>query len=170
MARYAVTILRDPVDVYRFWKDLRNLPQFSRHLREVVPTGDNLSTWTADGPNGPVTWTARITEDIENERIAWEALPESDVKNQGRVEFKEAPGNRGTELCASIAFDAPGGAFGVWIAKMTGNEPEQEVAETLRRCKCILECGELPVVEGQPSEKMRSSSAVGSESRKVGMR
>lgn len=62
------------------------------------------------------------------------------------------------------------GGLGTLIAKSTGNEAKQEVAETLRRFKTILECGELPIVEGQPSSRMRREETTATESRKVGLR
>jgi len=168
--RYAVTIRRSREEVYAFWRDWENLPLFSRHLISVEDLGSNRTHWVAEGPNGPVEWKAETIQDVPNEQIGWRALPDSDVQNHGVVQFVDAPGNRGTEVRVYISYDAPGGAFGKWLAKMTGNEPEQEVAETMRRFKALLECGELPIVEGQPSNRKRGDSEVGEESPKVGLR
>jgi uncharacterized membrane protein len=69
-----------------------------------------------------------------------------------------------------MSYDAPGGALGKYIAKLTGNEPEQEIGETMRRFKSLLECGEIPVVEGQPSNRMRGENQPGDLSPKAGLR
>lgn len=170
LARYAVTISRPPEDVYRFWRNFENLPRFSRHLKSVEVLDDKRSRWTTEGPNGDVTWEAEMTEDVPGHRISWQSLEGADVQNMGSVEFVPAPGKRGTELYASMQFDAPGGAVGEFYAKMTGNDPEQEVGETMRRCKAILECGEIPIIEGQPSNRARGENEPGDMSKKVGMR
>lgn len=168
--RYAVTILRPREEVYRFWRNWTNLPLFSRHLLEVKDLGNGKTEWTAAGPNGAVTWRAETLQDVPNEQIGWRALPDSDIQNHGVVQFVDAPGERGTEVRVYLSYDAPGGAFGKWLAKLTGNEPEQEVGETLRRFKALLECGELPVIEGQPSNQMRGDNEPGEVEPKVGLR
>jgi uncharacterized membrane protein len=92
------------------------------------------------------------------------------VQNGGSVEFRDAPGGRGTELYANLEYHAPGGFLGTLVAKVTGNEPEQEIAETMRRFKALLECGQIPIVEGQPSTQMRGEKQPGDPSKKVGLR
>ena len=56
------------------------------------------------------------------------------------------------------------------MAKLTGTSPEAEIAESVRRFKCILECGELPIVEGQPSNQMRGENKPGDNSPLAGVR
>lgn len=167
---YATTILRPRDEVYALWRDWQSLPRFSRHLKSVEDLGNGRTRWTAEGPNGDVTWEAETTADEPGRRIAWRSLPDSEVRNWGEVEFRDAPKDRGTEVYVDMAYDAPGGPLGVLIAKATGNEPEQEVGETLRRFKALLECGELPIVEGQPSNQMRGENQPGDLSKKVGLR
>jgi len=69
-----------------------------------------------------------------------------------------------------MAYDMPGGFIGETTAKLTGTSPEAEIAESVRRFKAILECGELPTVEGQPSNQMRNDNMPGDASPKVGLR
>lgn len=167
---YAVTILKPREEVYRFWRNWANLPQFSRHLKSVEDLGDGRTRWIAEGPRGDVTWEAETTADIPGERIAWQSLEGSDVTNSGVVTFKDAPADRGTEVMVSMIYDLPGGAFGEFVAKVTGNSPLQEVAESVRRFKAILECGELVKNEGQPSNQKRGDNKPGDLSQKVGLR
>jgi uncharacterized membrane protein len=168
--RYAVTIERPKQEVYEYWRNWQNLPKFSRHLISVTDLGNNKTEWMAEGPNGPVTWRAETTRDIPGEQIGWRSIDGSEVDNHGVVQFVDAPGNRGTEVRCYLSFDAPGGAVGKYLAKLTGNEPEQEVGETMRRFKALLECGEIPVVEGQPSNQMRNENMPGALSPKAGLR
>src|SRR4051812_16748087 len=95
---YAATIYRPRREVYAFWRDWQNLPRFARHLKRVEDLGDGRTRWTAEGPNGDVTWEAETTQDVPNEAIAWRSVGHADVANHGEVLFKDAPMDRGTEV------------------------------------------------------------------------
>lgn len=168
--KYAVTINRERMDVYSYWRNWENLPKFARHLVSVVTVDDQYTDWTAEGPVGNVSWRAETIEDRHGEQIAWRSVEGSDIENHGVVQFFDAPKNRGTEVRVYISYDAPGGTLGKWFAKATGNEPQQEVSEMMRRFKAILECGHIPIVEGQSSNRMRNDDLPGDESNKVGFR
>ncbi|RYG31174.1 SRPBCC family protein [bacterium] len=166
----ATTILKPRSEVYAFWRDWSNLPRFSPYLKTVQETSAGRTHWVAKGPTGDVAWDAETTVDERDRTIAWRSLEGAQVANAGQVEFSDAPGDRGTEVKVSLSYDAPGGKIGAFAAKLSGLEPEQEVAETLRRVKAILECGEVPVVEGQPSNQMRGSSQPGDAAQVRGVR
>ena len=169
-ATYAATIYKPRGEVYAFWRQWQNLPRFARHLKSVEDLGGGKTRWTAEGPQGDVTWDAETTEDVPGERIAWRSVGKADVPNHGIVTFGDAPQDRGTQVTVQMAYDMPYGIFGELAAKVTGNSPEAEIAEALRRFKCILECGELFVNEGQPSNLKRGDNKPGDESQKVGLR
>lgn len=169
-ATYAATIFKPRGEVYAFWRQWQNLPRFARHLKSVEDLGGNKTRWTAEGPRGDVTWEAETTEDVPGERIAWRSVGHADVPNHGVVTFGDAPQDRGTQVTVQMAYDMPYGIFGELAAKVTGNAPEAEIAEAVRRFKCILECGELFVNEGQPSNLKRGDNVPGQESQKVGIR
>lgn len=170
VAKKTITIYRPREEVYAFWRDFQRLPEFMRFLHRVECLDDRRSRWTAEGPRGEVTWEAEMTEDVPNERIAWRSLPGADVPNEGVVEFTDAPGNRGTEVRVRIGYSVPFGTLGAIFARMTGTNPEQEIAEDMRRFKAILEVGEYAVIEGQPSERWRGRTQPGDLSKKVGLR
>ncbi len=168
--KYAVTIDRPRMEVYEFWRNWSNLPRFSPHLVSVRPVGENITEWTASAPRGTVTWRAETVEDTPGEQIGWRSIEGSEIENHGVVQFLDAPDNRGTEVRLYLSYEPKGGVLGKLVAKSTGNEPEQEVGEMMRRFKCLLECGELPVVEGQPSNLMRGENQPGEAAAKVGLR
>jgi uncharacterized membrane protein len=156
----SITVNRPPADVYRFWRDLGNLPGFMRHLESVEVTGPGRSHWTARGPAGlAVEWDAETVEDIENRRIAWRSLEGAGVANAGSVQFVPAPGDRGTEVSVELSCRPPAGRLGAAIARLLGEAPEQQVLEDLRRLKRLVETGELPSTEGQPSGRRRGHGA-----------
>ena len=47
-----VTIGKPRHELYAFWRDFRNLPQFMENVRGVTVDGD-LTRWTIGGPRGP---------------------------------------------------------------------------------------------------------------------
>lgn len=147
-----VTINRQPEELYRFWRDLENLPQFMKYISTVSVIDDKRSHWVARGPAGKrVEWDAEIINDIENELIGWRSLPGSDVDSGGSVRFEPAPGRRGTEVRVSLQYNLPGGSVGAVFAKLTGQDPKKQIQQDLRRLKQLMETGEIPTTEGQPA-------------------
>src|SRR5690606_33924527 len=97
------TIQRSPEDLYRFWRKLDNLPQVLRHIESVHVLNDRESHWIAKGPFGrEVRWQAEITDERENERIAWRSLPGGDIETSGDIRFALPEGDRGTVVWVSI--------------------------------------------------------------------
>jgi uncharacterized membrane protein len=147
----AVTVRRSREDVYRFWHDFHNLPTFMGHLESVQVTGEGRSRWKAHGPAGrSVEWDAEVIDDRPNEMIAWRSIDGAGIDNQGSVRFLTAPGDRGTEIHVSLDYSAPGGPLAVAVAKMLGEEPQQQVKDDLRRFKQVVETGQVVRSEGTP--------------------
>jgi len=138
------TINRQPDVVYGFWRKLENLPRFMRHLASVEVIDERRSRWRARAPAGmTVSWEAEIVEDQPNERLAWRSTEGSTIRNRGSVRFVPAPGARGTEIHVDLEYAVPGGRVASLLAKLFGEEPEQQVADDLRRLKQLLEAGEI---------------------------
>ncbi len=148
----AVTVNRPAAELFRFWRDVANLPRFMDHLKEVSVLDDRRSHWVAKAPlDTSVEWDAEIAEERPEEMIAWRSLPGSDIPNEGAVRFSPAPAGRGTEVKVSVAYRPPAGPVGAAIAKLFGEEPDQQVREDLRRFKAMMETGEAPTTDGQSS-------------------
>jgi uncharacterized membrane protein len=140
----SITVNRSPEELYRFWHDFENLPRFMNHLLAVQVTGEKRSHWKAKAPAGmTVEWDAEIIADRPPELIAWRSLEGADVDHAGSVQFKSAPGGRGTEVRVEMQYMPPGGVIGTAIAKLFGEAPEQQLQEDLRRFKQMMEVGEV---------------------------
>lgn len=147
----AVTINRVVPELFRFWRQLENLPRFMKNVEAVLPIGGNRYHWVVRAPlGGSVAWDAEIVNERENELIAWRSLAGSRIENAGAVKFESAPGGRGTEVKVTLAYRPPAGPLGAAIARMLGAEPGQQVHEDLGRFKQLMEAGEIPTTEGQP--------------------
>ena len=143
-----ITINKPAEELYRFWRDFRNLPRVMSHLESVQANGDKRSHWKAKAPAGmTVEWDAEVTEDRPNQLIAWRSIG-GHVDNGGSVRFVPAPGGRGTEVHVEMRFDPPGGVVGHWFAKLFGESPEQQVYDDLRHLKQVMETGEVVLSEG----------------------
>ena len=148
---HAVTILKPVSELYAYWRDFTNLPRIMDHLNTVTVDGLN-SHWEAKAPLGStVAWDAEIINDVPNEVIAWRSLPGADVDNAGAVTFKPGPVGRGTVVRVELSYAPPAGKPGAVIAKLLGEEPKKQLDDDLRHFKNIMETGERPTTEGQPS-------------------
>jgi len=136
----SIVIDRPPEEVYRFWRNLSNLPKFMRHLESVEEMEGKRSHWKMNTAGGrTVEWDAVIHNELANELIAWRSLPGSDVDSAGSVWFKPTPNGHGTEVRVEMQFNPPGGAVGAAAASMLGANPEEQMAEALENLKHELE-------------------------------
>jgi uncharacterized membrane protein len=146
----SVTIARPVDEVYRFWRNLSNLPQFMTHLERVEELDRTRSQWTARGPAGfSLSWEAHIINEVTNEVIGWRSVGDADVVSAGSVHFNPTP-RGGTEVIVHLQYEPPAGRLGAWVASLLGEEPSQQIREDLRRLKSYLETGEIPTTSGQP--------------------
>lgn len=158
----AITIGMGADELYAFWRNFENLPRFMDHLESVkVQDGDGQrSHWVAKAPVGTsVEWDAEITADEPGRRIAWRSLEGATVPNEGAVEFRPAPGDRGTEIHVSLTYRPPGGTLGATVARMLGEDPNVQIEHDLRRLKRLLEVGHIPTTEGQSSGRKGAMKA-----------
>jgi len=149
----SVTVNAPRQEVYARWRELERLPTFMEHVESVVDLGAGRSRWRARAPKGlgRIEWDAEIVEDRKGEALAWRSLPGADVDNAGVVRFEDAPGDRGTEVHARIAYRPPAGALGGAVARWMDPVLSQTVKEDVRRFKRLIETGEVPTIEGQSS-------------------
>jgi uncharacterized membrane protein len=139
-----VTINRPRSEVYAFWRDFRNLARFLENVESVEPGDGQRSHWVVKAPAGrSVEWDSILTEDEPDRLLAWESAEGADIKNSGRIEFRDAPPGRGTEVTATIVYDPPGGDLGKLIAKLFQKEPKVQARRDLRRFKQLMETGEI---------------------------
>ncbi len=150
-AQRAITIRAPRMELYRFWRRLDNLPRFMDHVRSVTMEGEDRSRWVVEEGPMTLTWTTEITDDVEGRRIAWRSLPGSEVRNEGSVEFRDAPGDRGTEVHVEIRYQPPGGAvvaapLRALLKRFTAHQFNVELA----RFRQLVEAGEIATGARRP--------------------
>ena len=149
-----VTVNAPPDQLFRFWRNLEQLPRFMDHLVSVSQIDERRSHWVAKAPGRrTVEWDAEIINEIPGELIGWRTLDGSEIVSAGSVRFKPAFGGRGTEVHVRLQYDPPAGKIGATVAWLLGHEPSQVIREDLRRFKQIMETGEVATTKGQPRGK-----------------
>lgn len=138
----SVTINRPISELYRFWRNLENLPRFMTHLESVERITDTLSRWRAKGPAGTdVEWNAEIINEVPDQVIGWRSLEGSDVVSAGSVNFDEA-GASGTRVRVRLQYSPPLGKVGDAVARLMGTDAATQIREDLQRFKTLVETGQ----------------------------
>lgn len=147
----SIAINRPAELVYRFWRDLENLPRFMYHVKSVRMTAPGLSHWVTAAPGGTtVEWTSEIVADHPNELLAWRSIEGSEVETAGTVRFEPRPGGRGTIVRVELEYRPPGGIAGAALASVFNESAHQQLHDDLRRLKQVLETGEIARSDGSP--------------------
>jgi uncharacterized membrane protein len=139
---HRIRINKPREEVYRFWRNLENLPRFMSNLEAVKVIDDRHSHWTAKAPAGmSVTWDAEIINEIPNELIGWRSLPGSQVDIGGSVHFDEADG--GTDLSVELQYNPPAGTVGRAIARLFSGDPSEQIRQDMESFRQLLETGTI---------------------------
>lgn len=137
---HTTLVNRPPQEVYRYWRDLRNLAKFMEHVESVEELDQLHSRWIVKGPAGTrLEWKAKILTDHEDELISWESLPGAEVENAGSVRFEPVRGGAATHVKVALQYQPPAGALGAAVAKMFGAAPDQQLVADLTQFKTIME-------------------------------
>jgi uncharacterized membrane protein len=139
----SVVINRPISELYRFWRNLENLPRFMSHLESVERITDTLSRWRAKAPAGTtVEWNAEIINEVPDQVIGWRSIEGSDVVSAGSVNFDEAAGGRGTRVQVRLQYSPPGGKVGDAVARLLGSDAATQIRQDLQRFKQLVESGQ----------------------------
>ena len=85
MARIEKTIEVDvPVTTaYNQWTQFEEFPSFLESIESVAQLDDTTLEWHANIAGNDETWTAKITDQVPDERVRWEST--SGAPNSGEV-------------------------------------------------------------------------------------
>ena len=95
----------------------------------------------------------RSREEVQRLWERSEHRPDYVQGTDAAVTFKDAPGDRGTEIHVDLE-GASGGKLGEAVRKLTGSEPLAKVKDDLRRFKQSVETGVIPRSEGSPEGEL----------------
>jgi uncharacterized membrane protein len=154
-----VTVGKTRQQLYDEWRDFTRFPRFMENVDKIEKLDEQRSRWTIKAPLGStVEVVTRITDDEPGKLIAWESEPGSQIETQGRVEFIDAPPERGTYVRLTMRYSPPGGIVGKGLAKLFQREPKIQSRRDLRRFKQLVETGEVST-NASPSGRATESPA-----------
>ena len=119
--------------VYNQWTQFEEFPQFMGGVKEVRQLDDKRLHWKASIAGKEKEWTAKIVEQIPDNRIAWKS--ESGEYTSGQVDFARL-GNDRTQVSLELSYDPSG------FVESTGDAlglVSRRVKNDLERCKELIE-------------------------------
>jgi uncharacterized membrane protein len=154
-----IFIARPPEELYRFWRNLENLPEFMESIESIRIMDDRHSHWVVKGPGGHrVEWDAEIVNEHPGEMISWQTLPGADVQSAGTVRFTSTEDGRGTLLRVVLEFHPPGGSLGARVARLFGRDPAARLERDLGRLKEIIESHDVSAAARAQEEALQDPS------------
>ncbi len=139
-------------DVFGYWSNFENFPNFMQNIEEVRITGQDTSHWRVKGPLGAsVEFDARTTEMDPSRGIGWNSV-DGQVMTSGEARFEEVTPDR-TRVDVTMNYaNPPGGKAGEVVAEVLSN-PERNMKEDLENFARIVERGELGGSGAQPPSR-----------------
>lgn len=138
----SVTIDCAVEEVFRFYRDFKNLPRFLGDVMAVEQLGPAISRWTIQGPLGiRANWTIKVTEERTNELIRYETVTSPGLRTYWEVHF--APGSEAGETEVREVMKVPLGRLGRAALALIGKFPAEEVSSNLHRLKEVMETGRV---------------------------
>jgi uncharacterized membrane protein len=137
-----ITIKKSRKEVYRYWRQLENLPYIMTHIAKVEDLSNNKYRWEAEFNKQHFSWNAQIIEDVPNEIISWTSVDSPDVENAGTVEFIDSP-NGGTELRITISYKPAKTKLDRILALAFNPIFKRKIMEDLCQFKQKVEAGEI---------------------------
>ena len=123
-----------PVSVaYNQWTQFEDFPQFMGGVKTVTQLDDNRLAWVAEIAGVRRQWTARILEQVPDQKVAWAAT--EGATNAGAVTFEDVGGGQ-TSVHLSLEYEPEG------LLEKVGdklNIVENQAEADLERFKAFIE-------------------------------
>ena len=101
----SIEVERPLSDVYNQWTQFEEFPRFMEGVKEVRQLDDQRLHWRADIGGKEKEWTAKIIEQIPDDRIAWQS--QSGEQTSGQVDFARLGPDR-TQVALELSYDPKG--------------------------------------------------------------
>jgi uncharacterized membrane protein len=139
----SLIIDRPRQELFAFWRNFENLPQFMDYLDSVEVLNRERSRWTLQLPIAPLVWEAEIYQEQPGDLLSWRSTPDAPITHAGTVRFDDATGGRGTKVSLVINYSPPLGKLGAAAAHLLPQDPRRQAVDALRKLKQLMETGEI---------------------------
>ena len=143
--RRAITIGASQDQLFNFWSAPQNLKRVIPGAEDIEPSSEGSWHWRMKSPTGgEIEWDSELLEDNPPHLIHWQTTGDAPVDHHGRVEFRPAPADRGTEVELTLSWK-PNGPVTQALSGLgfIGKAAGWHASEALRRAKQLIETGEL---------------------------
>jgi uncharacterized membrane protein len=123
---------------YDQWTQFEEFPRFMEGVKRVKQLDDTSLEWTAEIAGVERSWTAEITDQEPDQKVAWRST--SGAKNAGQVEFRPVADNT-TRITLQLEVEPEGP---VEAAGDALGFVERQAEGDLRRFKEFIETRETP--------------------------
>lgn len=90
---------------YNQWTQFEDFPKFMEGVEQVQQLSDDTIRWVAEIGGKKEEWTARITEQEPDSRVAWES--QEGARNAGQVSFQPL-GSDSSRITLQMEFEPEG--------------------------------------------------------------
>jgi uncharacterized membrane protein len=101
----SIEVDRPLSQVYNQWTQFEEFPRFMEGIKQVRQLDDKRLHWLAEIGGKEKQWTAKITEQIPDDRIAWQS--EAGEYTSGLVDFAKLGPDR-TRVTLELSYDPKG--------------------------------------------------------------
>lgn len=152
-----VTILKPLPEVYAFFRDFSYFSRGMDELDRVEAVSKDVHRWFARGSDA--SWDTKVLVDEAPHRFAWKSEEGNALNMVGGMTFEPALEGRATVVSMKVIFPSPAGRLAALLKKVQGEDPDTQAIKCLRALKSLLETGEVPTTQGQPSGREESAAA-----------
>lgn len=150
----SITVAKSPDELSELLRDAETLSRLAGPVAEVESDGEDRQRWIVSGPlDRQFSWGTELA--AEDDGLRWEPADGAALFEELAVDFREAPGDRGTIATLRVELDPPGGEVGRSITERLDAVPESLGGTALDRFKSLAETGEIPTTESNPSARGR---------------
>jgi len=150
----SITIAKSPDELSELLRDAETLSRLAGPVAEVESQGEDRQRWIVSGPlDRDFSWETEVT--VEDDGLRWEPVDGAALFEKLAVDFREAPGDRGTIATLRAELDPPGGEVGRSVIERLDVVPESLGGTALDRFKSLAETGEIPTTDANPSARGR---------------
>jgi uncharacterized membrane protein len=141
--RVSMVVNKPRHEVYSAWRNLSNLPIFMEHLVSVNEEDEVHSDWEMKIPGGlgKLRWKAEIVKERLGEMIAWQSIEGSEIRNSGKVGFRDALGGEGTMVDVVLTYHAPMGVVGEKLGQLFNPMFKKLIVQDIKNFKNFVEIG-----------------------------
>jgi uncharacterized membrane protein len=144
-----ITVQASPDEVWAFLEEPANLDAVFGADGSVEALGPDRQRWELATPSAPdLVWEMRREDDGAGQ-LGWTSTGEADV--EVLLGMQPAAETGGTELSLKVGFEPSGGPVGQAWLQHFDIVPHAIVGRSLRRAKSLVETGEVPGLEANPS-------------------